>query len=360
MNQGGGTSGGKPPQEVEVLITCPKTALRKGERAMVRVAIAGLAGIRDPVVIRLENRTPGVIRLHGGNIRRITLRPEHVSRGGTVLRQVRIEALAAGPFAIASSLEATLAAHLAEATESWGSHAEEESSSWFGDGHKLKTTEDWKKEPHDYAETRKWIGHNHELAMTAYGLKDHHSFEDTREWRGQFHPTDETKVQEKDGHAFARSVKKEWFMHVVQFSKLWEEKDHEMAVTQNWNRDRHEIEATREEGWKGEDFYYHTYERTRAWSGDHHGYSHSKRWEKPGSRHEYAPSKADGAGEREKWERDHHEEKYSAMWWKKDHAYHSSIAERDGWKDQDHKIELSEEWRGRDHAFGKSRKEKAK
>lgn len=64
---------------LKVKLSAPKTVLKKGETTTVTVMVYGVEGLAGPVELRIENRSPNVIDMEGGNSQVITINP---SSGG--------------------------------------------------------------------------------------------------------------------------------------------------------------------------------------------------------------------------------------------------------------------------------------
>lgn len=58
---------------LEVTLSCPKTAMQKGEHTELTITVRGLSGLTTPVKLNLENRTPQVVQISGGNTQSFTI-----------------------------------------------------------------------------------------------------------------------------------------------------------------------------------------------------------------------------------------------------------------------------------------------
>jgi hypothetical protein len=58
---------------LEVNVTCPKSTMQKGEQTELIVTVRGLAGLAAPVKLTLENRTPQVVQMSGGDTQTFTI-----------------------------------------------------------------------------------------------------------------------------------------------------------------------------------------------------------------------------------------------------------------------------------------------
>jgi hypothetical protein len=348
-----------PGGNVEVRFSSARKAFRKGQRVKVRVEITGLPRLAKPLALRIQNRSPRIVSLRGGNLKRITILPGHVGRDGRVVRQIEFVTRAAGPFAIASWIGRMFLAHFETLSKEWGDHSESKTTSWYGDGHSLKDSREWVEGTHDYAESKKWHGHGHLVDRTKANNDKHHKFEDSRKWRGHSHEIANTQKQEKDGHSFDKSEEKEWLPHNVALSKNWKGKDHDEKESRKWWGDDHGYSWTMKEDFDEHKKYNHNYDVTRDWEGDNHLYLHTRRWKETDPEHKYDKSKADSGAERERWERDSHDEWTSDIWWDFDHYFESSVKQHDEWRRKGHSEFTSEDWRRDGHALDASRKRDA-
>ncbi len=60
---------------LKVKLSAPKTVLKKGETTTVTVMVYGVEGLAGPVELKIENRSPNVIDMEGGNSQVITINP---------------------------------------------------------------------------------------------------------------------------------------------------------------------------------------------------------------------------------------------------------------------------------------------
>ena len=68
------------------------------------VAVSGLQGLDRPLEIRIENRSPGVVGLEGGDSQTITIQPREVTGAGTFTLERRLTGRSAGAFDISARL----------------------------------------------------------------------------------------------------------------------------------------------------------------------------------------------------------------------------------------------------------------
>jgi hypothetical protein len=62
-------------RNLRIDLTAPKTSLMRGEKTELTVAVQGLAGLTEPVPVRLRNLSPEVVELSGGNNQTIPVGP---------------------------------------------------------------------------------------------------------------------------------------------------------------------------------------------------------------------------------------------------------------------------------------------
>jgi hypothetical protein len=70
-----------PCNVISLKLTAPKMRLTRGEHTTIHIAVTGLEGIRAPVPLVLENSTPGVVTLTGGQVQVLTIAPSDVAPG---------------------------------------------------------------------------------------------------------------------------------------------------------------------------------------------------------------------------------------------------------------------------------------
>lgn len=62
-------------RSVGIRLTSPKTLLHRDEQATLSIKLLGLQGYNKQVRVRLENKTPEIVRIEGGNVQDFTLDP---------------------------------------------------------------------------------------------------------------------------------------------------------------------------------------------------------------------------------------------------------------------------------------------
>ncbi len=64
---------------LRVKLSAAKLALQKGETTVLNVLVEGLEGVTEPVKLRLENRTPKIVKMTGGDRQDVMIYPEQSS-----------------------------------------------------------------------------------------------------------------------------------------------------------------------------------------------------------------------------------------------------------------------------------------
>jgi hypothetical protein len=94
-----------PCHVISLKLSAPKTSLTRGERTTLHVAVEGLAGIREPVNLKLVNQTPSVVALAGGALQSLSVRPADIGTGGSYATDREVTGLGSGSFTIQASLD---------------------------------------------------------------------------------------------------------------------------------------------------------------------------------------------------------------------------------------------------------------
>lgn len=84
---------------VSLGLSAEKTNLRRGQQTQIHIKVTGLEGINEKVPLTIENRSPAVITLEGGNNQRVTILPADTQEG--VYNTTRnIQSLITGGFSV--------------------------------------------------------------------------------------------------------------------------------------------------------------------------------------------------------------------------------------------------------------------
>jgi hypothetical protein len=86
-------------RSIGLSLSAPKLDLLRGEQTTLTVTVFGLEGIKAPVPLVLENRSPGVISMGSANIERISISPSQV-QGGRYTTQRPLTGIQRGAFTI--------------------------------------------------------------------------------------------------------------------------------------------------------------------------------------------------------------------------------------------------------------------
>jgi hypothetical protein len=90
-------------RSIGLSLSAPKLDLLKGEQTTLTVTVFGLEGIKAPVPLILENRSPGIIQMGSANMERISISPPQV-RGGTYTTQRPLTGIQRGAFTIVGTV----------------------------------------------------------------------------------------------------------------------------------------------------------------------------------------------------------------------------------------------------------------
>jgi hypothetical protein len=91
-------------RNVKVRLTAPTTQLASGEQTIVAARVSGLDGLRSDLPLRIENRTPSVVQMGGGQIQNVTIHPQDVRAGGFYLWSQPITAIRGGEFNVLATV----------------------------------------------------------------------------------------------------------------------------------------------------------------------------------------------------------------------------------------------------------------
>lgn len=94
-----------PCRVVALKLTAPKTNLTRGERTTLHVLVEGLDGLRQPIPVLLENSTPGVVSLTGGQTQVLTIAPSDVRPDHTYAADREVTSLRPGGFTISAAID---------------------------------------------------------------------------------------------------------------------------------------------------------------------------------------------------------------------------------------------------------------
>jgi hypothetical protein len=70
-------------RSVRLDLAADRLELERGDKTTVHVTLSGLSGIEEPVTFLLENESPRVVRMSGGNSQTVTIAPNQVGDEGT-------------------------------------------------------------------------------------------------------------------------------------------------------------------------------------------------------------------------------------------------------------------------------------
>jgi hypothetical protein len=90
-------------RSIGLSLSAPKLDLLRGEQTTLTVKVFGLEGIKSPVPLVLENRSPGVIQMGGANRETIMISPSQV-QAGTYTTQRPLTGIQRGGFTIVGTV----------------------------------------------------------------------------------------------------------------------------------------------------------------------------------------------------------------------------------------------------------------
>jgi hypothetical protein len=89
-----------------VRLSAPKTNLLKGESTTLTIKVEGLEGIKNDVPLYLNNASPAIIRMEGGDKQTLRITPSAVQTDGTYLATRTLTGQQAGAFSLAATVVA--------------------------------------------------------------------------------------------------------------------------------------------------------------------------------------------------------------------------------------------------------------
>jgi hypothetical protein len=87
-------------RNIRLKMSISKANLRKGERATMLVEVRGLENLKEEIPLRIENRSPDVLTLAGGNQQFVTIRNSDVRNGGFYQTERQVTGIRVGEFRI--------------------------------------------------------------------------------------------------------------------------------------------------------------------------------------------------------------------------------------------------------------------
>ena len=102
-----GVAVGCPFRNVSVRLSAPKLNLIRGEKTTLQVTVTGLGGLTGDHPLDLQNGSPGVITMSGGEQQRLTIRPSEIRSDGTYSTERTLTGIMAGGFGVTATLRWT-------------------------------------------------------------------------------------------------------------------------------------------------------------------------------------------------------------------------------------------------------------
>jgi len=91
-------------RSVALKLSADKLRLKKGEQTTLTVQVMGLQGLKEEIPISLENKSPTVVSMEGGESQTVTVRPEEVDSEGIYTISRTLTGIQTGPFTISARI----------------------------------------------------------------------------------------------------------------------------------------------------------------------------------------------------------------------------------------------------------------
>lgn len=91
-------------RNLRIRLSAPKTTLLKGESTTLTVGVEGLQGIKEDVPLHLENASPAVVRMDGGDKQTIRITPSTLQPDGAFTATRAITGQQAGAFSVTATV----------------------------------------------------------------------------------------------------------------------------------------------------------------------------------------------------------------------------------------------------------------
>lgn len=89
---------------ITLILTAPKLSLRRGEQTTLTVTVEGLKGFEEDLPLHLQNFSPEIIQMEGGNSQNFSIHPEEYKYGGIYSLNRRLTGVRPGNFKITASI----------------------------------------------------------------------------------------------------------------------------------------------------------------------------------------------------------------------------------------------------------------
>jgi CHAT domain-containing protein/tetratricopeptide (TPR) repeat protein len=93
-----------PFRNIGLNLSAPKLALIRGETTTLHVVVVGLTGITADQALDLENASPGVIKMTGGDRQHVNIRPSELRPDGTYSLDRTLTGIMAGNFSVTATV----------------------------------------------------------------------------------------------------------------------------------------------------------------------------------------------------------------------------------------------------------------
>jgi len=91
-------------RNIALKLSAKKLRLKKGEQTTLTVQVMGLQGLQEEIPFSLENVSPTVVSLEGGEVQTVTVRPEEVGSEGVYTISRALTGIQTGPFSISARI----------------------------------------------------------------------------------------------------------------------------------------------------------------------------------------------------------------------------------------------------------------
>jgi len=95
-------------RSIALKLSADKLRLKRGEQTTLKVQVLGLQGLKEEIPINLENKSPTVVSMEGGESQTVTITPGEVGSEGVYTISKTLTGIQTGPFEIATYLTTLL------------------------------------------------------------------------------------------------------------------------------------------------------------------------------------------------------------------------------------------------------------
>jgi len=91
-------------RNIALRLSADKLRLKRGEQTTLTVQVMGLQGLQEEIPFNLENKSPAVVSMEGGEVQTVTVRPEEIGSEGVYTISRTLTGIQTGPFSISSRI----------------------------------------------------------------------------------------------------------------------------------------------------------------------------------------------------------------------------------------------------------------